>query len=121
MTLPILFPSDFVKALVGIALLILIDLVFGVAVALKLRKFDFKLLADFYRTTVMPNLLGWIVLDTVLRVAAFYQIPIVDALQPVLSIGFYGIVMVALLAQIVSKGALLAKPVEPPPAAAKLP
>jgi hypothetical protein len=114
MTLDILFPADFIKMALGIALLIVVDLVFGVALALKQKRFEFKQLGDFYRSKVMPNLLGWIVIDIVLRVAAFYQLPIVDTLAPVLSIGFYGIALAALLAQVVSKGAQIAQSDAPP-------
>jgi hypothetical protein len=119
MTLDLLFPPEFVTKLIGLVLLIAIDLAFGVSLALKQKRFDLQQLADFYRVKVVPNMVGWIVIDVVLRVAAFYQIPIMDALAPLLSVGFYGIVLAALLAQIVSKGAQIAQtdqPINPPPA-----
>jgi hypothetical protein len=114
MTLDVLFPVEFVKALLLIALFIVIDLVFAVALALKQGRFDLKQLADFYRTKVLPCLLGWAVLDVALRIAVFYQIPLMDSLQPVLAIGFYGIVLAALGAQVLEKGLAIAKTDTPP-------
>lgn len=42
--------------------LILLDVVFGIAVALKTGVFDFQKLADFYRSKVLPYILGYLVL-----------------------------------------------------------
>jgi hypothetical protein len=99
----VLFPEAFVNALLGILALITIDLVFGVAVALKTKIYAWSQLADFYRTSVMPGLLGWAVADIVLRLAALRGLPIVASIEPLATGGLYVIVLVALLAQIGTK------------------
>lgn len=40
--------------------LILLDVVMGVASAIKAKAFKWNKLADFYCTTVLPQLIGWI-------------------------------------------------------------
>jgi hypothetical protein len=39
---------------------IVLDVIFGVSSALKSGKFDWTKLADFYKSTVVPGLLGWV-------------------------------------------------------------
>lgn len=46
-----------VLTLVG---LIVADVVLGVASAVKAGKFDWQRVADFYRSQVLPSLLGWL-------------------------------------------------------------
>ena len=46
--------------------LIALDLVLGVAAALKRKEFDWRKLGDFYLTTVTPKLIGYIALHIVI-------------------------------------------------------
>mgnify|MGYP001264853747 CR=1 FL=1 len=69
MTFELLFPESFVQALLALLAAIALDLILGVAVAVKYKVFDLKKLADFYTTSVIPNLIGWGGADIVLRVA----------------------------------------------------
>ena len=70
MTFELLFPREFVQALLGFLGAIVIDLVLGIAVALKYKTFDFKKIADFYTSQVIPNVIGWGAANVVLRLAA---------------------------------------------------
>jgi len=101
--LAVLFPEEFVQAAAGMLLVIALDLVLGVSVAIKLQKFEFSKVADFYRSTVIPSLLGWAVADILLRIGAFYQLPVLEQLQPLGTIALYALVLAALLGQIGTK------------------
>lgn len=101
--LNVLFPPEFIKACAGILLVIVLDLVLGIAVAIKAKKFEWSKLADFYRSAVVPALLGWAVADILLRVGAYYQLPVIEQLQPLGTVALYALVMVALLGQIGTK------------------
>jgi hypothetical protein len=101
--LTLLFPPAFLQALAGLLALILLDVVFGVSVAIKAGKFEWSALANFYRTSVVPNLLGWAVADIVLRMAVHYGLPVVAQLEPLAAGALYVTMLAALLAQIGSK------------------
>lgn len=101
--LSVLFPEAFVNALLGVLALVVLDLVFGIAVAIKTKTFKWSELADFYRSSVVPSVFGWAVADVVLRLAALKGLPIVSSLEPLATGGLYAVVLVALLAQIGTK------------------
>lgn len=107
MTIDVLFPQEFVKASAGLLLVIVLDLVLGVAVAIQQKKFEWSKLADFYRSKVVPNLLGWAIADILLRIAAYYQLPVLEQIQPLGTLALYALVMAALLGQVGSKLAAL--------------
>jgi len=46
----------------AIGALIIMDVLLGVAAALKSREFDFEKVADFYQTNVVPYILGYLAL-----------------------------------------------------------
>jgi hypothetical protein len=99
------FTPEFINMALVLLGLIVLDLAFGMAVALKLHVFEWKKIADFYGTTVLPNLLGWITVHVVVSIATALAVSaLVDAIKPVLDLGFYGVVMIALIAQVVEKG-----------------
>lgn len=112
--LAVLFPTDFVKAVAGLLAVIVLDLILGVSVAIQAKAFQWSRLADFYRSKVIPNLLGWTAADILLRIGAYYQLPIVEQLQPLGTIGLYALTIAALLGQIGTKLAALRG--EQPPA-----
>ncbi len=101
--LAILFPPEFVKAAAGLLLVIVLDLVLGISVAIKAKVFEWSKLADFYRSTVIPNVLGWAVADVLLRIGAYYQLPVIEQLQPLGTVALYALVLAALLGQIGTK------------------
>jgi hypothetical protein len=99
------FTPEFVNMALALLGLIVLDLAFGVAVAARRRVFEWKKVADFYGTTVLPNLLGWITVHIVVSIATALAVSaLVDAIKPVIDLGFYGVVMIALVAQVVTKG-----------------
>ncbi len=102
-TIGVLFPDAFIKALLGILVLVVIDLGLGISVAIKTKSFEWKKIADFYQSKVLGNVLGWAIVDTVIRIAAFYQLPVVTDLQPIIEGGLLAAPMIALLAQIGTK------------------
>jgi len=69
------FTSWQVKLVFG---LILLDLVLGLAAALKTKTFDWQRVAEFYKTAVLPYILGYLVL----YLAINFILP-VDQLGPV--------------------------------------
>jgi hypothetical protein len=101
--LSVLFPEAFLNALLGVLALVVLDLVFGISVAVKTKTFKWSELANFYTTSVLPCLLGWAVADIVLRLAALKGLPIVSSIEPLATGGLYALVLVALLAQIGTK------------------
>lgn len=112
MTLEILFPESFIQALLAILAAIALDLILGVAVAIKYRVFDLKKLANFYTTSVIPNLLGWGGADIVLRMAAAR----VDAqwLTTLTQLGIgtlYAVAIVSLIGSLTDKLSKLKEPV----------
>ena len=52
--------SAFAPQILTLVGLILLQVALAVALALKLGKFELKKLADFYRSMVLPYLIGWI-------------------------------------------------------------
>ncbi len=107
--------KEFVQAAAGLLLCVLVDLVLGVSVAVKQRKFDLRQLADFYGAAILPNVLGWAIVDVLLRVGAFYELPVVTQLQGIFTTSLYGIALAALLAQITMKFVALRGDAQPMP------
>ena len=82
-----------ILAVVG---LIFADVILGVAVAVKKKIFEWRLMAEFFQTNVIPKLLGWMAAEVIVRtVAAEYLNPPFDVLGP-------AIAMVAFLTVIAS-------------------
>lgn len=103
---------EFANMLFGLLALIALDLLFGVALAIKLKVFDWKKLGDFYRTTVVPNVIGWLAIYFVVSTAtALSMSSFLETIKPVIDLAFIGIAMIALLAQVLDKGRQIAQPV----------
>lgn len=121
--LKFVFDSVFLSQVLSIAGVILLDWAFGVALAVRDGKFEFNKLADFYRTQIMPKLIGWVALTVVLKLAAFFAIGELSAAIPLSIAGLtFAIIMVALVAAVAAKVKdLLGSDVVPPynPPAAK--
>lgn len=56
-----------IAALLG---LIMLDVLLGVARAIAQRRFDWSQLANFYRTNVIPYVIGWVAFSLFVKVAA---------------------------------------------------
>ncbi len=90
------FPKEQVVTIVA---LILLDLLLGVASAIKRNAFVLSRIAGFYRTNVVPGLLGW----AALAIAGQWISPGLlgtDALGPITANGGWGLVAAALLGSI---------------------
>ncbi len=55
-----LFLKTYLWLLAGLVLLIVVDVLAGVAAALRTKKFNWTKLGDFYYTMIVPMLLGWL-------------------------------------------------------------
>lgn len=93
------FVSTYGEIIIGVVALILADLVTGVAAALKLKKFNWQTLGNFYVTNVLPKLLIWIALNLV--VSALTKLPMLDqwanVINPVTVAGSFLVVAGTLL------------------------
>lgn len=54
----------------GLVGLILLDVVLGIALAIKINKFDWRKVGLFYRSMVLPYIIGWLVISVVTRIVA---------------------------------------------------
>ena len=113
-TLELLFPPEFIQMILILLFLIGLDLIFGVLVALKLKVFDFKKLADFYRTKVIPIVLGWTVTEIALRAAGALGVPLITFIGNLGIAGFYAMAAGSLLGDLIDKVATLKNPAPEP-------
>lgn len=99
-----IFTESFVKQVAGAVALVVIDLVFGVIVAIRTGQFDVNKLGNFYQTTVLPYLLGWLVLSLAIKVVGVLGLDdIVPFLPSSLETGAYLILLVAMGLQLKDK------------------
>ena len=102
-----------------ITLLVLVaaDVLSGILSALKRGAFNWRALADVYRTNVVPKIGGWVIVtllvETLTRTANLPDIAN-TILLAVNTFGFYPLVIADLLASLVSNLQELAKPLPPP-------
>lgn len=98
------FNQAFIAQVAGAIVLVVCDLSMGVVLAIRNKKFEFGKLGDFYLTTVVPYLLGWLVAYLAVKTVGFFAL---DAAAPFLSAsleaGAYGILVLTLGAQFFSK------------------
>src|SRR5258706_11641724 len=57
------FLTTYGPLLLGLIALVVVDVLTGIASALKRRALDFKALGDFMGTSVLPLVLGWVALS----------------------------------------------------------
>ena len=110
MTFETLFPEEFVQALLALLAAIVLDLTLGVSVSIKLKVFDLKKVADFYSSSVLPNLLGWGVANITLRLAGTLEQPLITMLANAGIVSLYGLAAAALIGSIVEKMTVLRAP-----------
>jgi hypothetical protein len=114
--LKFVFDGAFLSQVMAILGVIMLDWSLGVALAVRDKKFEFKMLADFYRSQIMPKLIGWVAFTTVLKLAAYFAVGDLSAAVPLSIAGLcFAIVMVALVADVATKAKdLLGTDVIPP-------
>jgi hypothetical protein len=66
----IAFSSWFLYGLWFLFLLIVADLLFGILLAIKTKQFKWSKVGDFLLSTVLPYLVGWVVVDLMVNTAA---------------------------------------------------
>lgn len=93
-------PEVFWTGVLTLAVLIIADLLLGVAEALKVGKFDLLLVAEFYKRMVIPSLLGWFAL-TILTLYASKEI-LPSGTADLLTGGLSGLAWAAATGQIVA-------------------
>lgn len=71
-----LVTPDLIKQLLTLTGLILLQVILAVALAIREKKFDWKQLANFYRTMVAPFVVGWLAFVFVVKLIS------VDMLGP---------------------------------------
>ena len=91
------FASWQVRSIAG---LIVLDLILGIARALKAGEFDWRKVADFYRTAVAPYIIGYLGLDLVIQ---FMVPPSAGLLNDGLTTLAWGTLTASLLASIGDK------------------
>lgn len=95
--------TEVVPQAVALLALIVLVVITGLLVALKQHAFDWKKLAEFMTTIVIPKFGGWLLLQTFVFVITPQTIPegtgwSIKALQD-LAIGAYGLIFISLLGQ----------------------
>lgn len=99
-----IFTQAFVAQVAGVVIVVVADLLFGVILALKTGSFDVEKVANFYKTTVLPYGLGWLVLYFLIKIVAIFAIKDVTSILPVsLEAGAFGILMLTLGSGLVKK------------------
>jgi small-conductance mechanosensitive channel len=98
------FSSVFFAQVLSLICMIALDWGLGVALAVRAGKFEFAKLANFYRSMIMPMLIGWALFTIVIKFAGYLALKDLSAVLPdSVAAAAYGIVLVSLLAQIASK------------------
>ena len=94
----------FVAKLLGVLLLVLLDLAFGVLQAVREGKFEWEKLGQFYLTSILPFVGGWMVLHVAVQVIDVLALrDIAPIVGPAMSTGAYAILMIALAAGLGNK------------------
>jgi hypothetical protein len=65
-----IFTDQLLKQLLSLLGLIILQVLLAVALALKTNSFDWKQLANFYKSIVAPFVLGWLVFVIIARLAS---------------------------------------------------
>lgn len=102
--LSLIFDAEFLNRLASVVLLVALDWLFGVIRAIKAREFQWKQIADFYVTSVLPYVLGWMALHVAVRLISILALKDVGSIVTTsVSTGAYFILVFALGAQVSDK------------------
>lgn len=82
--------------------LIAIDVLTGVGSAIKLKRFALQKLADFYRTSVLPQLVGWLAISALTSIAAsaLVDAELAQVISGAQAWSMYSAIVLALIASI---------------------
>lgn len=108
-----------------LVVLVVVDVALGIASAIRRNEFHWSMVANFYRTTVVPKVIGWAAVSLLAYGIQTAATVIPDEFRfligPIVANGFYGALLLDLGASIISNYRELsnpapAKPVSPPAA-----
>jgi hypothetical protein len=87
-----------------VLVLVVSDVLFGFVVALKSGTFDAGKAANFYKTTMLPYVLGWLLLDSLLKVVGVFGLNEIAPVVPSsVEAGAYAILLLTLGSQLFDK------------------
>lgn len=120
------FLTTYGPYLLGLLVLVVVDVLTGIASALKRKSLDFKLLGNFLATSVLPLVLGWVALSIFsFAVANVPGLPpaIAGLIGPGVTGSAYVLIVLELGASVLQNlnelGLLAGQPAQAPPAAPK--
>jgi len=92
--------------------LIAIDVLTGVAAALKLKRFDLQKLGNFYRVSVLPQLVGWLSISALTSIAtqALLDPQLASAISGAQAWAMYGAAVLSLVSSVKSNIDEISKP-----------
>lgn len=101
-------------------LLLVVDIGTGIGSAVKRGEFRWRLVANFYRTNIMPNVVGWVMLTILsegltLGLSAYIPDAYQGLVATLLPAGGYGLVFANLLSSITLNMREINAPPGPPP------
>jgi hypothetical protein len=109
------FLGAFQGPLVAALALIGLDVALGIASAVKRGKFQWQQVANFYRTIILPKLIGWVALSVFAYFAAFAALPpeAAQVLAPVSAGVLFTVLALDLAGSILSNYREIVAPVPP--------
>lgn len=96
----------------ALAALIAINVLTGVGAAVRAKVFDLQKLAEFYRVSVIPNLIGWLTISALTSIAtqAFLEKALAETISGAQAWSMYSAAALSLLASIRENIAEIQKP-----------
>ncbi len=99
-----LFDQAWVLQVVGALVLVVVDVLFGLILAIKSGEFDPGKAANFYKTTVLPYLLGWLVLNLLIKLVGVLGLNDIAPIVPAsIEAGAYALLLLTLGAGLFDK------------------
>jgi hypothetical protein len=99
-----IFTEAWVLQIVGAVILVVADVLFGLIIAVKSGVFDPRKAANFYKTTVLPYLLGWLVLNVLVKLVGVLGLNDIAPVVPAsVEAGAYAILLLTLGAGLFDK------------------
>lgn len=103
-----IFTPELAKQLLGLVVLCVLDVVLGLVAALRTGTFDLQKMANFYKSTVLPFFLGWMVLYVAVKMIAIYVLEDIAPIVPTsVMTGAYAIILIVMGAGLVDKFKLI--------------
>lgn len=99
-----IFSEAWILQVVGVVVLVIADVLFGFILAFKSGTFDASKAANFYKTTVLPYVLGWLVLNVLVKLVGVFGLNDIAPVVPAsVEAGAYAILLLTLGAGLFDK------------------